>query len=440
MGEALERFVYVEKDAMVLDTKRKGEYALDTFNEFKMKYSNIPCGKSTLPVRWLAERERRTVRDVVYAPGRPKEFESGGCKHYNNFKGTELLIPSEAGKSEIEVMIKHLDYLFPKAADKKLFTQWLAFTVQRPATRVPWCPLLIGAPGVGKTVLYQILQKLLGKNNTSKISSGDVLSAYNEFIGGGKLLVCIEDLFVSTRAAVEALKPLITDTSILVNNKYGGRGQQEVFANFLALSNSEDAIAVSRNDRRFWVHRIAAEQNNEAYYTKLFAWLDDDVAVGHFLKYLLDVDVSSFLFAKAPDATRAKRDMADNAMDVYEQIIYDAIEAREGIFQASVLQAHLVLKYVQNVLGVDTMHPSEINKVYMTFRHHSYSLAKATYRIPIGRKRVDKRLRSVRDSRAWAEADSETIIHEYKRAVRLASGEEDMGTRLVVIKNEGAEL
>ncbi|MCK5021208.1 MAG: hypothetical protein KAS32_29630 [Candidatus Peribacteraceae bacterium] len=422
-----EQYVLIESGKRVADLNSHPTTAIYTIEEFSKSKANRYIGKTPAVPKWLASSKRKTVRDTSYLPGATRVFTGPtGHDYYNTFIATYLQRSDSFDVTKIAPFIDHLKLLFSKPEDFKRFLQWCAFSVQKPELRIPWCPLIVSSPGVGKGWLFQCLSMMLGPHNCKTIGSddlGDKGNQFNEWMSES-LLVCIDEMYTQHKwDMMERVKTLITESNILINRKYGKKSQDEVFCNFIAFSNHLDAAALTKEDRRFWVVHTKEKARSSAYYSKLFNWLKTD-GPSHLLTFLSTLDISDFDYAASPPMTDAKEMMIDASVSSIEVMIVDAILDRRGIFSTDIVDAGMVEDFVLVELNQQNLSKGEKSQVQHILAGMNPPLPQKRYRVkvPGAIESVRKRLQIIRNKDIWLEAPQEEVIDEFIKAFGLSVG------------------
>ncbi len=438
MQEALDRFIFIEAGNRIADLKRHPTHAVLGIEEFKNSYKNIFIGDFTLPTKWLVNRNRQTVRDTIYWPNAERLMSHQFERFYNSYMRSDQKIPEKVDPAKIELFMGHVEYLFPEVLDRNRFLNWVAFTVQRPEIRIPWLPLIISAPGCGKGFLFQTMTKLLGRHNCALVRNKDLESGYNGYMSG-TTLVCMDDLVNNkNKRIIEILSPLITESQLTINHKYGACGDERVFCNFIGFTNNRDAATITLEDRRFWVYEVMAKKRSAQYYTACFNWLKTD-GPAHLELWARQRDIKAFEYAAAPPITEAKKVMVEAAQGVMERLVRDSIEDRAGVFQCDILDASLVEAFIQTELGLDRLTERDLNEISKIFSTLSSKLHQDRYRVSLDGGDIvtnkRRRLRSVRSAEQWLAASPNQIADEYRRAWMIGAGR-DAPAQLKEVKNE----
>jgi hypothetical protein len=220
---------------------------------------------------------------------------------------------SEAGLAAIGAVEKHLQLLANDAAAGRILTEWLAFQVQYPGRQILWAPVIQGIQGVGKTWVAELLRTVLGSANVGVVSPSVVVGDFNDWAVGTQVNV-LEELRLQGRNrydAVNALKPMITDSTFQVNPKGVRAYLAYGVANYICFTNFKDALPLDATDRRWWVVFCEVESLDEfgdGYFDDL--WQKTKKFGPELRKWLLDYPISDeFMATKRAPMTTHKEAM-----------------------------------------------------------------------------------------------------------------------------------
>ena len=262
----------------------------------------------------------QTVSTPVYMPTeKDKLIWVNGEQCVNTF--THSTLPqgadeySEDGSAYIDMVEDHLVMVCGGEDNAKILTQWLAHQVQYPGVKILWAPLVQSVEGIGKSFFSRLLRCGLGVKNVGVVNPSQLTSSFNEWATG----VCVnvlEELKIAghnRHEALNAVKPLITDDFIQVNPKGVNAYMTPNTANYIAFTNSADALPLGGADRRWWVIQCLLTHYTEVpdyknYFPRLFDGLrdfEDEVCL-----WLHDYEISDeFLNMKQAPMTTAKEFM-----------------------------------------------------------------------------------------------------------------------------------
>lgn len=274
------------------------------------------------------------VQDITYVPFEPEGFVvRNGLSYWNTFQPSEVVAQSGDPMPFLEFM----EYLIPEDAERDHLMKMMAFTVRNPGQKLRHALLLRSrVHGVGKSLLVdQIWARLLGRHNVSKISSRELTSPFRSW-AKGNLMVVVEELNLGAGLQTyNELKEIITDTRVMINEKFLTPREWEVYATFVFISNLEAPILIEGADRRFFVIDTPAEKRESIYYQRFVAWVENNLGV--IRNYLDEVDLTAFSHHAPPPMTAAKLALIQRSVSPLAQELAHHIEERTGVFDRDVL-------------------------------------------------------------------------------------------------------
>jgi hypothetical protein len=213
-----------------------------------------------------------------------------------------------------------MEYLIPNERERYQALRWCATLIARPDLRMGYGMLLISeTQGVGKTTLgASILAPLVGYHNVSYPGENDITSSFNEWVARKRLAIVNEIYSGSSWKAYNALKSVITDRDVTVNQKYQRQYTIENWCHVLAASNSKRALKMENDDRRWFYPEVTEEPWPGEKFEQLRRWLQSgglpiirNWAEG-FGDYVRPSD-------RAP-MTRSKRDMIEGSRSEAQEL------------------------------------------------------------------------------------------------------------------------
>lgn len=404
-----EKYIYVEEGQQIIDSSRPLESGRYKATDFEKAKKNCKVGDSQMFNKWLSSPRRKTVRDMTFRPGGQRIVEKDKALYYNTYDPPEQL--QEPFNNEyMDVYEDHMMWLFQDVDAWQRMVNWMAITVQRPDVRVPWAPLLVSVGGTGKTWVFECMKNMLDGRYCASVDPEELEQQYNSYMAD-TLVVWFEEVHTRQRhEMVDKLKPIITNNTMEINNKYGGKGQREVYANVGMTSNHDDALALKPEDlRRYWVYRITRPICSPEYGKRIYGWLDT-AGPKHALHMLRKIDISSWAFNAEPPVTDATKTMIRANMSLASRAVMECIEDRVGVFQADCGDERQIERTVAQWLDQDLLDKRQKSELQHLIRHHS------TY------------IRRIRDNERWVrvlcwrrqefwDEQSDTRLHqEYERA------------------------
>ncbi|XWN29916.1 MAG: PriCT-2 domain-containing protein [Devosia sp.] len=337
----LTRYVFVEQGNLVCDLDKPPNCATSRIEEFRNATANVrhpvrvptrkgPPIPKLVPVHqsWLVHPDRKTAQGVLYEPDQPAHFERDGLWWINAFH-LPVFAPSDASTA---VFHEHMAYLFPIPEEREWFVDWMAFNLQRPATRCKVTPLHVArAHGTGRGWVVELMQKLLGAWNCTKtkmsVLCGDGPGgAFHDYLH--RTLFCaIEEVREGTQrySVSDRIRDVLTEGTLEVNLKYGAKRTQSVHTNFFFMTNHPDALVLTTRDRRVNVFSGPDAPQDSAYYDRLYGWAKGPgVAALH--KELLGRDLSAFEWRRSMETPGREAMIANNQTET-EVLFHEFIAA-----------------------------------------------------------------------------------------------------------------
>jgi hypothetical protein len=247
--------------------------------------------------------------------------------------------PIKRIKGDVSLFINHIEKILPNGDDSEIILSYMAACVQYAGYKFQWCPLIIGAPGNGKTLISRCIEKALGERYCHMPMSNELNEKYNAWLFK-KLFIGIEDVYVPEHKAevVEILKPMITNDRIACRAMHADQKMMDNFANFVLNSNHLDGLKKHRDDRRLCVFHTAQMNKNDlkmegmddAYFTKLYGWLEND-GYEMVTNFLFEYEIPDKYnpkpgFCNVAPVTSSTEDAIEASMGAVEQEILEVIE------------------------------------------------------------------------------------------------------------------
>ena len=166
--------------------------------------------------------------------------------------------PIKPAPGSPEPFLEFLAYLFPNENERREVEKWCATLIARPDIRMSYGLLLISEKqGVGKTTLGAgVLAPLVGFSNVGYPSENDVTATFNDWVAHKRLAVVNEIYSGSSWKAYNALKSVITDKEVMVNQKYTRQYVIDNWCHVVACSNSMRALKMENDDRRWFYPEV----------------------------------------------------------------------------------------------------------------------------------------------------------------------------------------
>jgi hypothetical protein len=241
---------------------------------------------------WRRSPEHRQYHHIGYWPdghGRP-------AKSYNLWHGWGIQ-PRQGNWSII------YDHVLNVIADDDglkadYILDWCAHMIQRPWEKPRVALVLKGRKGTGKTLLTQLLARVIGGQNTLITAEGRRLFARFNWQLADKLLIGAEEAFFGDdRQLNDKLKHFLTGSEIEVEQKFGRCISMKSMHRMIMTSNHANVIAMTEDERRFFVCDVSdRKRGDDAYFAPLWraAKGEDDATLAAFTHGLMKRDIANW--------------------------------------------------------------------------------------------------------------------------------------------------
>jgi hypothetical protein len=307
------------------------------------------------------------VEQAVYMPQMPATFTLDGATCVNTYRPSSVPTGkleadwTPADRAAVRRCLRHLELI---CGGRKPVLQnlmdWLAFNVQHPGVKITYTWLIVGGEGVGKTWVGQMMSVAMGGPNVRIVSGQEVLNPTFNGWAEGAAFIIIEEVRVHghKQDSWDNLKAPLTNPVIVIVRKGKDGYNVPNTANYLLLSNHDDAVPVTMGSRRVGViktpfdgddtakqlHEMAVAEGFEsssAYFDALFAALNEHPEA--IRGWLANWPISSEFnpTGRAPE-TDEREAMILNSRSLDEVEIRDAIEGGgHGVTRSVVSPKHL---------------------------------------------------------------------------------------------------
>jgi hypothetical protein len=332
------------------------------------------------------------VDKITFLPGSSEIVTEDGAKCLNVWTPPDI-VPKAGDASPF---LNHIDYILDSdAAAIRYLLDYLAHLVQKPWIKIKSAPLIIGEPGIGKSLIGDMIATIIVRRNATAIEESDLRSQFNEWIDG-KLLVIVHELMtIERQETMNRLKSYITESMVRINRKNVSTYDYPNRVNFLMFSNYDDAAKIEKGDRRYFVWISKAQKRDDAYYSELYRWFENGGAQA-LLHYLSTRDIAAFNPNAAAPTTASKDQVIEFSRTAIDAYLRDAFNARQAPFQHDLVVINDVLDFLRETKR-------------MTISHTALSkFLRGVGAVPLGQKRLNAGEDSPRRS-FWALRDVDRL-------------------------------
>jgi Family of unknown function (DUF5906) len=297
LEEMLDRFVHVAKGPLIVDLNnthrrlRPGEFsAAYAHNKLMIEKKAVP-----ITALWSGSEQRMVADCMTFHPGEQQFFVERGLRHLNIWAAPRWPV---VDLKVAAPFIEHLQYLIPEDRQREDLLDWLAHAAQQPEVRPHFHFLLVAAQeGTGRSWLAEALGSLWGERHAGAVDLHRLMDDTFNSTLSGKILMAVHEVKAPADERYshrDRLKSLLTDTTLLVNEKHEPRWSERFCARFLMFTNRDDALPLSETDRRVYVVRCADQPREAQYYTQLYARKADPLFLAAVWQLLRTRNIAAF--------------------------------------------------------------------------------------------------------------------------------------------------
>lgn len=254
--------------------------------------TNIPLGHW-----WLLHPRRRQYNKVTFSPGREVEGD------YNLWRGFDV----EPIQGDFSLFHDHLYRNVCKHSEPILeyLLSWMARTVQFPNEPGQVCVVMQGPQGIGKSVTAKVFGSLFGRHFLHISNPSHLVGTFNAHFRDVVVLFADEGFFAGDPKHVSTLKTLITEDTLQIEAKGIDAETAPNYIHLMMASNSDHVIRAARDERRFLVLDVAADNRRDSvFFQQMMDQMYKQGGREALLHFLLSRDISKFDVRDVP-STRA---------------------------------------------------------------------------------------------------------------------------------------
>ena len=220
-----------------------------------------------------------------------------------------------------------------RQSEYQYLIKYLAHALQRPWEKPGVMIILLGGQGVGKGTLAKILQKIWSATFLQTNRIKQIVGDFNGSLERAYIVFLDEALFVGDRNSSDALKSLVTEPTISINEKHQPTRQIKSYHRFFSATNADHFKATDRDDRRDFVLRVSEHRKSDhTFWDALNAEIEHG-GVEAFTHELLAIDLTGFNVRAKPN-TKELTEQKLQSLDKFPRWWFDCLSQGE-IFSRS---------------------------------------------------------------------------------------------------------
>ena len=263
------------------------------------------------------------------------KFYSEDPQVFSYFRGYDYNQLDEVKEKIIEPFLNHIKTVIANNNEEvyKYILVWVASILQKPNFKTGTALVILGKQGSGKNLFTNVICKLMARYANENVTSIDsVVGKFNAILENKKLLVLneLQSIDANKYLNSDALKSIITDYKININQKNEPERLAENVANFIMVSNNNIPIKIENSDRRYLVTTTSDDHLKDyKYFDNLFAQFNEQFYENLFT-FFMTLDISNTNLRRIPE-TEAKETIVQASMSSYEMFVREHWEDIEDI-------------------------------------------------------------------------------------------------------------
>lgn len=201
---------------------------------------------------------------------------------------------------------------------------YLAHLFQKPEHKPGVMIALLSGQGAGKGTMFELIRKMFSYTTVQLNQVGHVVTGFNAILERSYIVLLDEALFHSDFKSIEAMKSLITEPQITIEEKRQPRRTIQSHHRFIAATNSSHFAKTEKDDRRMIYFRLnESKVNNMIYWESVRNAINgpESRALAH---HLINRDISSFNPRIRPDVDELVKQKL-LSLQGFERFLYEVL-------------------------------------------------------------------------------------------------------------------
>lgn len=282
--------------------------------------------------------------EFIYDPFKKDRIYEGDdlISYFNTYEPPNWMVDDYGQHKEVERLDKMPEMFHKffhhlsdgKESEYNYMIKWLANAIQDRN----FCVLAaIGAPGIGKGVLGNIMLGLVGLSNFAKTDNKLISKDFNAQIKNKRLVFC-DEINIKKTNQMNKFKDLVND-KIEIEGKGKDAKLSENYASIYIASNNLDSLFIPENDRRFSVVELTNSRLDSSFTVDEIEELNELKNIEELAKYLYHYEVDRDEMLKVHRSQRLEDIKLSTLTDAQEWFLEDyAIEKRGETIDLSIVQ------------------------------------------------------------------------------------------------------
>ena len=263
------------------------------------------------------------------------KFFSEDPQVFSYFRGYDFKQLEEVKKDVIEPFLQHIKEVIANNNEEvyRYILVWIASILQKPNFKAGTALVILGNQGTGKNVFTNVICKLMARYANENVTSIEsVVGKFNAVLENKKLLVLneLQSIDANKYLNSDALKSVITDAKININQKNEPERLTENVSNFIMVSNNNIPIKIETTDRRYMVTKTSDKHRGDfEYFDRLCEGFNQEFYENLFTFFMM-LDTKNYNLRKIP-TTESKQNIVEASMSSYELFVRECWEEIDDV-------------------------------------------------------------------------------------------------------------
>ena len=263
------------------------------------------------------------------------KFFSEDPQVFSYFRGYDFKQLDEVKKEVIEPFLQHIKEVIANNNEEvyRYILVWIASILQKPNFKAGTALVILGNQGTGKNVFTNVICKLMARYANENVTSIEsVVGKFNAVLENKKLLVLneLQSIDANKYLNSDALKSVITDAKININQKNEPERLTENVSNFIMVSNNNIPIKIETTDRRYMVTKTSDKHRGDfEYFDRLCEGFNQEFYENLFTFFMM-LDTKNYNLRKIP-TTESKQNIVEASMSSYELFVRECWEEIDDV-------------------------------------------------------------------------------------------------------------
>jgi Family of unknown function (DUF5906) len=248
--------------------------------------------------------------------------------------------------------------------------RYLAHAIQKPEEKPGVIIIMLGGQGIGKGTFGRIFQMIWESSYLQVHNIAAITGNFNAALEKSFIIFMDEALFSGDRRSADALKSLVTEPTIYINEKHQPARQMSSFHRFIAATNADHFKNTESDDRRDFVLRVSDERKHDAEYWCELNHEMSNGGVSAMLNELQQMDISDFNVRVKP-STEALIEQKIMSLDYIGRWWYDCLDQgsiieNDDTFETRNKKDNEWPEFLSTTNAIDSIKESSGGRIYKT--------------------------------------------------------------------------